>query len=75
MAALNFPSQPTQGQTFVAGSISYTYDGAKWVAGIAPGATGATGPIGGPTFTVVNSGASSYSINLSNNPTLRLMRG
>lgn len=75
MAALNFPSQPTQGQTFVAGSISYTYDGAKWVAGIAPGATGATGPIGGPTFNVVNSGASSYSINLSNNPTLRLMRG
>lgn len=75
MAALNFPSLPAQGQTFQAGAITYTFDGEKWIAGIAPGATGATGPIGGPTFTVTNSGASSYAINSSNNPTLRLMRG
>jgi hypothetical protein len=42
------------------------------------GATGATGPqgeSGGITLTVTNSGASAYTINGSNNPTLSFIRG
>ena len=44
--ALNFPINPSNGQTFVAGAITYTYDGVKWIAGITSGATGATGATG-----------------------------
>ena len=39
------------------------------------GNTGATGSSGGITLSVVNSGASSYTINGSNNPTLSFIRG
>jgi hypothetical protein len=39
------------------------------------GATGSTGPIGGAIFAVTNSGASAYTINGANNPTLNLIRG
>jgi len=44
--ALNFPNSPSNGQTFIAGAITYTYDGVKWVAGVSAGATGATGTQG-----------------------------
>jgi hypothetical protein len=30
--AINFPSSPTPGQTFTAGSVSYTWDGTVWTA-------------------------------------------
>jgi len=50
--------------------------GATGATGIgSTGATGSTGPIGGATFTVTNSGASAYIINGGNNPTLNLIRG
>lgn len=88
MAALNFPSNPTNGQTFVAGAITYIYDGQKWIAGISAGATGATGPGGGPTgatgpagivggvvHQVSNAGVVSYTINTQTNPTIYLIRG
>ena len=41
----------------------------------ARGATGDTGPIGARTYTVTNSGASAYTIDGANNPTLTLLRG
>lgn len=87
MAALNFPSNPSNGQTFVAGSITYTFDGQKWIAGISSGATGATGPtgpagnqgstgiVGGIVHQVTNAGAGSYTIDVQTNPTLHLIRG
>jgi len=48
--------------------------GATGVTG-ATGATGETGVSGGITLTVTNSGASAYTINGSNNPTLSFIRG
>lgn len=39
------------------------------------GATGATGIVGGVTYTVTNSGASSYTIAGATNPTLTLIKG
>lgn len=30
--AINFPASPTSGQTFISGSVSYTWDGTKWTA-------------------------------------------
>lgn len=41
----------------------------------ASGYSGSPGPSGGASFTVINSGASAYTINGSNNPTLNLIRG
>jgi hypothetical protein len=32
--AINFPDSPTNGQTYTVGSVTWTYDGAKW-AGVA----------------------------------------
>jgi hypothetical protein len=32
--AINFPDTPTTGQTYTVGSVTWTYDGAKW-AGLA----------------------------------------
>jgi len=38
MAAINFPDSPTNGQTFVSGDVTYTYDGVKWTSkGANPG--------------------------------------
>jgi hypothetical protein len=41
--AINFPSNPSNGQTFAVGATTYTFDGVKWIVGITSGATGATG--------------------------------
>lgn len=41
--AINFPSNPSNGQTFTVGATTYTFDGVKWIVGITSGATGATG--------------------------------
>lgn len=42
---INFPNNPSLNATFSVNSITYTWDGQKWLAGITsiPGATGATG--------------------------------
>jgi hypothetical protein len=44
--AINFPSNPSNGQTLVNGSVTYTFDGVRWIATISGGATGATGATG-----------------------------
>ena len=50
MAAFNFPSSPSNGDTYTLNSVTYQYDGTKWVrysASVgAQGATGSTGPTG-----------------------------
>ena len=46
MPAINFPAAPSLNQTFTAGAITYTWDGEKWLAGVAAGAAGATGATG-----------------------------
>ena len=50
MAAFNFPASPSNGDTYTLNSVSYQYDGTKWVrysASVgAQGATGATGAQG-----------------------------
>ena len=38
--AIDFPASPTNGQTFVVGSVTYTYDGTKWTAVAAGGGGG-----------------------------------
>lgn len=59
MTAINFPASPTLNQTFTSGSTTFTWDGARWLASVAPGATGATGPTGstGPTGATGGAGA------------------
>ena len=55
MAAFNFPSSPSSGDTYTLNSVTYKFDGTKWVRFSssvgAQGATGSTGPTGptGPT--------------------------
>ena len=50
MAAFNFPSSPSNGDTYTLNSVTYQYDGTKWVrysaAVGAQGSTGSTGPTG-----------------------------
>ena len=47
MAAFNFPSSPSNGDTYTLNSVTYQYDGTKWVRYSASvGAQGATGPTG-----------------------------
>ena len=41
--AIDFPASPTNGQTFVVGSVTYTYDGTKWTAVAAGGGGGGSG--------------------------------
>ena len=80
---LDYPSNPTLGQTYILNGRSWIWDGWAWSltsAGTigATGATGlqgATGLVGGPTYSVTNSGASSYLINSVANPTINLLRG
>lgn len=40
--AINFPSSPTVGQTFVVGSVTYTWDGTKWYTNISGSTSGIT---------------------------------
>ena len=51
MAAFNFPSSPSNGDTYTLNSVTYQYDGTKWVrysASVgAQGSTGSTGSQGG----------------------------
>ena len=66
MAAFNFPASPSNGDTYTLNSVTYQYDGTKWVrysASVgaqgntgAQGATGSTGPTG-PTGAQGASGA------------------
>lgn len=35
--AIDFPASPTNGQTFVSGSVTYTWDGSVWTAVVAAG--------------------------------------
>ena len=50
MAAFNFPASPNNGDTYTLNSVTYQYDGTKWVRYSASvgsqGATGSTGPTG-----------------------------
>ena len=47
MAAFNFPSSPSNGDTYTLNSVTYQYDGTKWVRySAAVGAQGSTGPTG-----------------------------
>jgi hypothetical protein len=64
MAAINFPNSPTVGQTLIAGTITYTWDGQKWLAGVSAGATGATG-VSGPTGATGAQGATGVQANLT----------
>ena len=52
MAAFNFPASPNNGDTYTLNSVTYQYDGTKWVRYSASvgsqGATGSSGP-SGPT--------------------------
>lgn len=80
---LDYPSNPTVGDTYVLNGRSWIWDGYAWSltsAGTigatgATGFTGATGLVGGPTYSVANSGASSYLIDNVANPTINLLRG
>lgn len=80
---LDYPSNPTLGQTYILNGRSWIWDGWAWSltsAGTigatgATGAQGATGLVGGPTYSVTNSGASSYLIDGVANPTINLLRG
>lgn len=47
--ALDFPSNPTVGQTYTSGGTVWTWDGAKWVTGMAVGV--GVAPIDSPVFT------------------------
>src|SRR5205085_1653353 len=49
MAAMDFPPNPTQGQVYSNGSVSYTYNGYAWVGG-APGSS-IFAPLLSPVFT------------------------
>ena len=65
MAAFNFPSSPSNGDTYSLNSVTYQYDGTKWVrysasvgaqgAAGAQGATGSTGAQG--ALATINSNA------------------
>ena len=35
--AIDFPASPTNNQTFVVGTVTYTWDGVKWTAATAGG--------------------------------------
>lgn len=86
----NFPANPQINDTYTYATITWRWTGTHWKISTVPagatgatgpagatgvGATGATGLIGGPTYEVSNSGASSYLINGVSNPTLNLLRG
>jgi hypothetical protein len=49
MAAIDFPSNPTTGQTFTAANVTWSWDGFKWVA--ASGSQGVFLPVTGGTLT------------------------
>ena len=45
MAAFNFPASPSNGDTYTLNSVTYQYDGTKWVRYSASvGSQGSTGP-------------------------------
>ncbi len=47
MAAFNFPASPSNGDTYTLNSVTYQWDGTKWVRySAAVGAQGNTGPTG-----------------------------
>jgi len=39
---IQFPSNPTNGQTYTSGGRTWTYNGKIWYPGVAVGSTGAT---------------------------------
>ena len=46
MAALNFPASPSNGDTYSANGLTFTFNGTAWTRGGDPGAQGATGAQG-----------------------------
>ena len=46
MAALNFPASPSNGDTYSANGLTFTFNGTAWTRGGDPGAQGATGSQG-----------------------------
>ena len=45
--AFNFPSSPSNGDTYTANGFTYEYDGSKWIRkSPSTGAQGSTGPTG-----------------------------
>ena len=83
MAAFNFPASPSNGDTYTLNSVTYQYDGTKWVRYSASvGAQGATGPTGstgaqGATGSGGATGAqgATGSATLSNNADNRVITG
>jgi len=71
----NYNSDSENSRLYLWNGTSYQYvtdlSGAQGI----QGPQGATGLAGGATFSVTNSGASAYTINGGNNPTLNLLRG
>jgi len=44
--SIQFPNNPTNGQTYTSGGRTWTYNGKIWYPGVAVGSTGATGATG-----------------------------
>jgi hypothetical protein len=70
MAALNFPSNPSDGDTYVGDNgITYTYDGVKWTATSGGGSGGNGGGVDGLTgdtsLTPAEEGDASYSVDFN----------
>ena len=77
MAAFNFPASPSNGDTYTLNSVTYQYDGTKWVrysASVgAQGGTGSTGAQGATGSTGAQGAAGSATI--SNNADNRVITG
>jgi hypothetical protein len=63
MAAVLFPSNPTVGQVFTVGNLSYIWDGEKWIFATAEGGGG--GGVGGVTSITAGAGLSGGTITSS----------
>jgi len=57
--AIDFPASPTNGQTYVVGSVTYTWDGTKWTATASGGGGGVTDKIqeGNTSAEVIDTGS------------------
>lgn len=53
MADINFPSNPTNGQTYVFAGKTWTFNATGWVPSTVSGSTGATGPAGAAVASLI----------------------